>query len=294
MAKTVRITRVVGNRGRAFGSPSRRKSYKRAKHAARRNTGEILAYTLASGNPGRKAKKKMATRKRKLKFGSKAWRAKYAHKANTGRKRRRSTRSNHRRRSAPRHYARRRNTGRRMNHRRTYRRNTGRRNPGTGTIGEVITTSTFVIVGALGSKLGAQLVLGSNNTGVVGYAGNLAVGGVLWFLADKVMKNKTAASGIIAGTVAQLILRLINDYTPFGQYLQSAGMGDYQMQSYVTPQILTDPTNNSNILVPNGWGGSPLSRPRRLRWRANPNPGWARPAMTTAAYSVRPPTRGAR
>ena len=141
-----------------------------------------------------------------------------------------------------------------MNHRRTYRRNTGRRNPGTGTIGEVITTSTFVIVGALGSKLGAQLVLGSNNTGVVGYAGNLAVGGVLWFLADKVMKNKTAASGIIAGTVAQLILRLINDYTPFGQYLQSAGMGDYQMQSYGTPQILTDPTTNSNLLIPNGWG----------------------------------------
>ena len=144
-----------------------------------------------------------------------------------------------------------------MNHRRTYRRNTGRRNPGTGTIGEVITTSTFVIVGALGSKLGAQLVLGSNNTGVVGYRlSNLAVGSVLWFLADKVvMTNNTAASGIIAGTVAQLILRLINDYTPFGQYLQSAGMGDYQMQSYVTPQILTDPTNNSNILIPNGWGG---------------------------------------
>jgi hypothetical protein len=53
-----------------------------------------------------------------------------------------------------------------------------------------------------------------------------------------------------------LILRLINDYTPFGQYLSSAGMGDYQMQSYVTPQILTDPTNNSNLLIPNGWGAS--------------------------------------
>lgn len=256
MARTVKITRVVGNRGRAFGSPSRRKSSKkRAKHAARRNTGEILAYTLASGNPGRKAKKKMATRKRKLKFGSKAWRAKYAHKANTGRRRtrRRTTRSNHRRRSTRRNTGVRRNS-RRMSHRRTYRRNTGRRNPGTGSIGEVITTSTFVLVGALGSKLGAQLVLGTNNTGVIGYAGNLAIGGILWFLADKVMKNKTAASGVIAGTVAQLILRLINDYTPFGSYLASTGMGDYQMQSYVTPQILTDPTNNSNILIPNGWG----------------------------------------
>jgi hypothetical protein len=256
MAKTTRITRVVGNRGRAFGSP-RKKSYKkRAKHAARRNTGEILAYTLASGNPGRKAKKKtMATRKRKLKFGSKAWRAKYARKAkaNTGRPRhrRRSTAS-----TGTRRRARRRNMGVRRNTGRRYarRRNTGRRNPGTGSIGEVITTSTFVLVGALGSKLGAQLVLGANNTGVVGYAGNLAAGGVLWFLTDKVMKNKTAASGVIAGTVAQLILRLINDYTPFGSYVSQLGMGDYQMQSYVTPQILTDPTNNSNVLIPNGWG----------------------------------------
>jgi hypothetical protein len=209
----------------------------------------------------------MATRKRKLKFGSKAWRAKYAHKANTGRRRRRNrstTRSNHRRRNSPRRYARharRRNTGRRNYGRRHTRRNMGRRNPGTGSIGEVVTTSTFVLVGALGSKLGAQLVLGSNNTGVVGYAGNLAIGGVLWFITDKVMKNKTAASGVIAGTVAQLILRLINDYTPFGSYLQSLGMGDYQMQSYATPQILTDPTNNSNLLIPNGWGAPALPAP---------------------------------
>jgi len=130
-----------------------------------------------------------------------------------------------------------------------------RKNPGlTGNIGEIVTNATFVIVGALGSKLGAQLILGTNNTGVVGYAGNLFVGGVLSFLAHSVLKNKTAASGIIAGTVAQLILRLINDYTPFGSYVSQLGMGDYQMQSFVTPQILVDPTRNSDLMIPNGWG----------------------------------------
>jgi len=160
------------------------------------------------------------------------------------------------------------NPGKRMNgkarrknpgshsHRKSY-----RRNPGTGSIGEVVTTSTFVLVGALGSKLGAQLVLGSNNTGVVGYATNLAVGGALWFLTDKVMKNKTAASGVIAGTVAQLILRLINDYTPFGSYVSSLGMGDYQMQSFVTPQILVDPMNNADIQIPAGWGPAVAALP---------------------------------
>lgn len=146
-------------------------------------------------------------------------------------------------------HRRRKNTG--MHHRR---RTSYRRNPGMAGIGGIVTNATFVIVGALGSKLGAQLVLGTNNTGVVGYAGNLAAGGVLWFLAEKVLKNPTAASGIIAGTVAQVILRLINDYTPFGSYVSQLGMGDYQMQSYVTPQILQNPTQNADILIPNGWG----------------------------------------
>lgn len=243
MARTTKITRVVGNRGRAFGSPSKqKKSYKRNPH--RRNSGgEIVAFSLA-GNPGRKVKA-MAKSKRKRynRPGSKS------HvRRNTGRKNH-AKRSNHRRRST-----RRRNPGMAMR-----RHNYHRRNPGTGSIGEVITTSTFVLVGALGSKLGAQLVLGTNNTGVIGYAGNLAVGGVLWFLADKVMKNKTAASGVIAGTVAQLILRLINDYTPFGTYISGLGMGDYQMQSFVTPQILVDPLTNADISIPPGWAPKMIS-----------------------------------
>jgi len=226
MAKTIKITRVVGNRGRAY---------------ARKRNPDILSFNLLpAGNPGRrKGKMAKANRKRynKRKPGSHRRR-----KSNPGRSRHHSVRHH------------RRNYGTRMNVRH-YRR---KRNPGTGSIGEIITTSTFVLVGALGSKLGAQLILGSNNTGVIGYAMNLGVGGVLWFVTDKVMKNKTAASGVIAGTVAQLILRLINDFTPFGQYVQGLGFGDYQMQSYVTPQILTNPTMNSDVSIPAGWGAPAL------------------------------------
>ena len=129
-----------------------------------------------------------------------------------------------------------------------------------GGIGPMFTNAVFVIVGALGSKLGAQAVLGTNNVGVVGYAGNAATGAVLWFLAEKVMKNRAAANGIIAGTLVQILLRVINDYTPFGSYVANLGMGDYQMQSFVTPQILVDPMRNANIRVPPGWGpGPPMS-----------------------------------
>lgn len=121
-------------------------------------------------------------------------------------------------------------------------------------VGSLVTNAVFVVVGALGSKLGAQAVLGTNNVGLVGYAGNAAVGGVLWFITEKLMKNKSASAGVISGTLVQILLRVINDYTPFGSYVAQLGMGDYQMQSFVTPQVLVDPWNSARIRIPPGWG----------------------------------------
>jgi hypothetical protein len=122
-----------------------------------------------------------------------------------------------------------------------------------GGLTPMVTNAVFVIVGALGTKLATQAVLGTNNVGLVGYAGNAAAGGVLWFLTSKVMKNPAASSGVIAGTIVQIVLRIIHDYTPFGQYVAQLGMGDYQMQSFVTPQVLVDPWRNADISIPRGW-----------------------------------------
>jgi len=137
------------------------------------------------------------------------------------------------------------NTGRR-----SHRRNQGM---GAGGIGHIVTNAIFVIAGALGSKLLTQLVLGSNNTGLIGYAGNAIAGGAMWFVTEKVMRNRVASEGIIAGTAVQIILRLINDYTPFGQYVSQLGMGDYQAQAFVTPQVLVDPYNSAQIRIPGAW-----------------------------------------
>jgi len=136
-----------------------------------------------------------------------------------------------------------------------------RRNPGLGNLTGIVTNAAFVIVGALGSKLGAQLILGANNTGWMGYAGNEAVGVGLWFFTEHVMKNKEASSGVIAGTVVEIILRIINDMTPFGQYVSGLGMGDYQAQSFVTPQVLVDPYNSAQIQIPNGWAPTTVVAP---------------------------------
>ena len=145
-----------------------------------------------------------------------------------------------------------------------HRRHHYRRNLGGGAGGgltQLVTNAVFVIVGALGSKLGAQAVLGSNNTGIIGYVGNAAIGAALWLLTEKVMKNRAAASGVIAGTVVQILLRAINDFTPFGSYVQQLGMGDYQVQSFVTPQVLVDPWNSAQVAIPNGWAPTMVAPP---------------------------------
>lgn len=225
MAQTVRTRKVVGNPGRrAFGSPYRKRTA--ARKPRRRNPGQIVGWTL--GNPGRK-KGHMTKAKRKSNAGS--------HKKRYSRRRKSNPGTSHRRR----------------HHRVTHRRY--KRNPGMGIsgVGHLVTNAVFTIIGALGSKLGAQMVLGSNNTGLIGYAGNAAAGGVLWFLAEKVLKNRGAAEGVLAGTAVQIVLRLINDYTPFGSYTANLGMGDYQMQSFVTPQVLVAPMQNADIRIPNGW-----------------------------------------
>lgn len=117
-------------------------------------------------------------------------------------------------------------------------------------MGNTVINGIFVIAGALGTKLITQMVLSANNTGWIGYGVSALVGAVLWFATDKTLHNPAASAGIIAGTVVQIIIRLINDYTPFGQYVSQLGMGDYQAQAFLTPQVLVDPYNSAQIQFP--------------------------------------------
>ena len=234
MARTQRTTTVVGNPAhRAFGFPAKRRN---APAPRRSNPAHIIGYTLA-GNPGRKKATMAKTKKRHSTKRPRGYAG--SSKMNPRRKMMNPARRHHKRNAGV------------VHHRRRY------RNPGSfgeaGVTG-LVTNAVFVIIGALGSKLGAQAVLGTNNVGVVGYAGNAAIGAALWFITEKLMKNRAASAGVISGTLVQILLRVINDYTPFGSYVAQLGMGDYQMQSFVTPQILVDPFNSAQIRVPNGWG----------------------------------------
>jgi hypothetical protein len=228
-AKQIRFFGTKAQRARLRGSSSR-SNKKRAAHRRRENTSHIVGYTLANG--AKKGSKKMAATKKNRKRKN----AGKGHAHHSGYKARRTN-----------HSMMRSNTGRRPR----YKPNAG--TFGGAGIGSIVTNAVFVIAGALGSKLITQMVLGANNTGLIGYAGNAITGGLMWFVTEKVMHNKTASAGVIAGTAVQIILRLINDYTPFGQYVSQLGMGDYQAQSFVTPQVLVDPYNSAQIRIPGAW-----------------------------------------
>lgn len=199
-----------------------------AKRTAKRNTaGSITHYVIGSAhrNPG---EGKMATKKT----------------------RKRKNTASHRPASRARH-AKRRNGSR------------TRHNPFGGNWGASITTALFVIAGAIGSKLGAQAVLGTSNTGPMGYAANLAIGGVGAYVIGGPMKNKKGAAEFFSGAVAEVFIRLINDFTPFGSYVSGLGIGDagvaglgmgmYKPSNFVTPQHYVDPFNSAMVSIPAGW-----------------------------------------
>lgn len=181
----------------------------------RKNPGELIAITL--GNPARKRGKKTMARARRRK---------------TNPSRRRHSTAGRRRKTmnaAPRRrHSRRSNPGRR-----SMRRSGRRSNP--GQIGTIVQQGLAVVAGAVSTKLATQAVLGTSNTGLMGYAGNAVATALAAYGTHMVTKNKAIAQGVVVGGVVQIILRVINDYTPYGSFLSLQGLGDYQVANFPTP-----------------------------------------------------------
>ena len=235
-----RAVRKTVNRARSYHRPR--------KAPARKNPGEILSLVL---NPG--GRKKGTTMAAKSSKRSRAARRAYLRrmraKANPRpRHRRRTVRAN----PAPRR-RRRANSG----HRRRYNR---RRNPGMssgGGFSHDIMQAVAAVGGYFGSKLATQLVMGSGNTGVAGYMGNAAATAALAIIAGVFPPTKKLVTMIVAGGAIQIIARVLSDNTAFGTLTSQLGVGDYQMQNFVTPQRLNDPLNSAAIEIPSGWGAAP-------------------------------------
>ena len=144
----------------------------------------------------------------------------------------------------------------------THRRHNRRRNAGGGqTIGlkQGVMFAVGAGVGYFGSKALTQVFMGTSNTGMSGYLGNaLATAGLA--VAAHMFRGvlgKSAGIAVASGGLLQIIARVVSDQTPLGQSLQNLGLGDYQMQNFVTPQRLVDPLNSAQIEIPSGWGAPP-------------------------------------
>jgi hypothetical protein len=120
----------------------------------------------------------------------------------------------------------------------THHRRRTHRNPSMGDITGLVTTAVFTVAGAVGTQQLTQVVLQANNTGVMGYFGNLVAAFLLSWGVKAFMKNDRAAAAVLSGGFVEIVLRLIADYTPFGQFTSNLGMGDYLAQWYNTPQQL--------------------------------------------------------
>lgn len=229
----------------------------------KKNVGEIVSISLAGlGNPGRRRKNTGMAKSRKRRLaGLKAARTRKRNRShNPGVTRKRRTRRSYSH-TAPRRRARRRNSGvviRRINagRRRTHRRS----NPGIGGVTTGLVGKAFAVIGgAIGSKYITQLALGGNNTGYMGYAGNLVASIGLGWAAGKITKSKDIATSVMIGGIAGLALRILQDMTSIGQYvnLSLAGVGkggDLSLgiindSSFPVPQTFA-PGSMTNAIVP--------------------------------------------
>lgn len=189
-------------------------------HEQKNPGGEIITLALGNPAPSKRSKKDSMARHRK------------------------SKKSGRRRPSSVARRPRKQNPARR-GHRR-------RRNPGfnVGQAGGYIKKAGFLIAGAAGTRLLTQAVLGSKNTGVIGYIANAIVALILGPVTGKVLKSPDAGAMVTLGGFVGLTLRLITDFTPFGQQLALSGMGDYQVSTFFTPARYIDATNSAVVDLP--------------------------------------------
>jgi hypothetical protein len=109
------------------------------------------------------------------------------------------------------------------------RRHSRRSNPGFAgfSTNELIKLAAGAAGGVLASKYLTQMVLGSSNTGAMGYAGSaVATIGVAW-LAHK-FGGKDLATGVVAGGLGALALRIFQENVS-GTSTSMSGLGDPDM-----------------------------------------------------------------
>jgi hypothetical protein len=241
-AKQVRFFGTKRQRAALKANRSRNTTHHRknsARHHRKRtrksNPGEILALI----NPATKRRRnKMAATKRRSRRNA------------AGRHHRRHHRKNP---STVRVYnRRRRNVHHRVHHR--------KRNPGTyGRPMDWLSLGLGALAGGVGATTLPQMILGTSNTGPIGYLANAAATGILAVIGHMAFKrNASLVAGIIAGGAGAIIKRVIGDYSLLGQYGAALGLGDYLASDFLTPQSMVNGLQTAQLSQPS-WAQAPTT-----------------------------------
>jgi len=84
----------------------------------------------------------------------------------------------------------------------------------------------------------------------MGYLANAASTALLTAAAHFTSKNRVLTASVLAGCVASIIPRAIQDYSLLGTYSTQFGLGDYLMSDFLTPQRLTSGLQNAQLAKP--------------------------------------------
>jgi hypothetical protein len=109
------------------------------------------------------------------------------------------------------------------------RRHTSRRNPGVAgfSTNELLKLAAGAAGGVIASKYLTQMVLGSSNTGTMGYAASAVATLALAWAAHK-FASKDVATGVVAGGLGALALRIFQENVS-GTSTSMSGLGDPDM-----------------------------------------------------------------
>ncbi len=119
-----------------------------------------------------------------------------------------------------------------------------------GGITNLITSAAYAIGGAVSSKYLTQMVLGTQNTGYLGYAANLAASFVGGKALGMFIKNKQAENSFILGGVIMTLVRFLSDQTPLGAKLKDAGFGDYEASTWLSPARYINAAQSAQVDLP--------------------------------------------
>lgn len=129
----------------------------------------------------------------------------------------------------------------------------------------------YVVAGAVGSRWLTQMglsLVGQANAGMIGYGGNVVSTLVLGWLAGKFL-GRGARPWVLAGGMAGIVLRFLQDQTSFGKMFSLSGGGDAGIGALVPSNFVAPPIYNgagANQRIPAGFAAPAVPAKAGMGW----------------------------